>query len=323
MPLPGGNTPPDWIHLLPAGTFPAVGVSKTLRVADPQAVIAASMKSGKLVLDENHSTDLAAPRGKSSPAMGWIEQMEVRRDGIWGKVRWTKRGRTAMEDHAYRAISPVLVSEPDGTVTQILRAALTNNPDLSLKTLHSRTTQEGRVMAYPLAALRSRLGLNAEADEAAINKALDQSRAAITLHSQAAALAGLQATASGEAIVAALKKQQEQVTMHAASESGLQNQINELKAANAKMAAENWISEAGRKKIINDELKAQLVTLHSSNAALAEQIVAGLPDAPSGNVTMHSQAQHNGTMQKSIPGMKAVDAALGLTDDDLRAAGLI
>lgn len=324
LPLPGGNTPPDWIHLLPAGTFPAVGGSKTLRVADPQAVIAASMKSGKLVLDENHSTDLAAPRGKASPAMGWLEKLESRQDGIWGQVRWTKRGRTAMEDHAYRAISPVLVSDPDGTVTQILRAALTNNPDLSLQTLHSRTTeQEGRVMTFPLAALRSRLGLNADADEVAINKALDQSRAAITLHSQAAALAGLQATASGEAIVAALKKQQETVTLHAASETNLQNQINELKAANAKMAGERFVETAGRKKIIPAELAGKLVTLHSSNAELAEQIVASLPDAPSGAATMHSGAQHNGTMQKAIPGMTAADAALGLTEADLKAGGLV
>lgn len=325
LPLPSnGNTPPDWIHLLPAGTFPAVGGSKSLRVTDPQAVIAASMESGKLVLDENHSTDLAAPRGKGSPAMGWLEHLESRADGIWGRVKWTRRGRAALEDHAYRAISPVLVSEPDGTVTQILRAALTNNPDLSLKTLHSRTTeQEGRDMSYPLAALRSRLGLNADADEAAINQALERSRAAITLHSQAATLAGLHDNAAPDAIVAALKKQQQEVTLHSADVSRLQAQLDELKAANAKMAAESWICEAGRKKIINDDLKEKLVTLHSSDAALAEQIVAGLPDAPSENVTLHSRDQHNGTMQKSVPGLTAAEAALGLTEADLKAGGLV
>ena len=325
LPLPSnGNTPPDWIHLLPAGSFPAVGGRKTLRVTDPQAVITASMKSGKLVVDENHSTDLAAPRGKGSPAMGWVEQLAVRQDGIWGQVRWTKRGRTALEDHAYRAISPVLVSDPDGTVTQILRAALTNNPDLSLTTLHSRTTeQEGRDMSYPLAALRSRLGLKDDADEVAINQALERSRAAITLHSQAAALAGLRENATPDDVVAALKKQQEQVTLHAASVSSLQNQINELKATNVRMAAENWVSEAGRKKVITDDLKGKLITLHSSDSALAEQIVASLPDAPSGNVTLHSRDQHNGTVQKTVPGLTAAEAALGLTEADLKAGGLL
>lgn len=322
LPLPSnGNTPPDWIHLLPAGSFPAVGGRKRLRVTDPQAVIATSMTSGKLVVDENHSTDLAAPRGKGSPAMGWLEQLESRADGIWGRVKWTRRGRTALEDHAYRAISPVLVSEPDGTVTQILRAALTNNPDLSLTTLHSRTTeQEGRDMSYPLAALRSRLGLKSDADETAINQALERSRAAITLHSQAAALAGLHDNATPDDVVAALKKQ---VTLHSADATRLQTQLDELRKENARVRAEGWLGEAGRKKIISDDLKSRLLTLHSSDAALAEQIVAGLPDAPSGNVTLHSRDQHNGTMPKTVPGLTAAEAALGLTEADLKAGGLV
>lgn len=324
MPLPrGGSRPPEWIHLLPQGAFPAMSGAKTLRATSMDAIIAASMAAGKLVLDENHSTDFAAPRGKASPAMGWIEAMDVRSDGLWGRVRWTKRGRTLMEDHAYRSVSPVLVSTPDGTVTRILRAALTNTPDLSLKTLHSRITQqEGSAMTYPLAELRTRLGLRAEADNAAINHALDHARGAVSLHSRTASLAGLAEDATSDAIVTALKKQQETVTLHSAAEAGLQKQIDDLKAANATMAAENWVAEAGRKKIINDVLRGQLVTLHSSNVTLAENVVASLPDAPSAQTTLHSGTTHNGSLTKNAPSMTAANAALGLTMDDLKAGGL-
>lgn len=123
--------------------------------------------------------------------------------------------------------------------------------------------------------------------------------------------------------MAALKTQQEQVTLHSADATRLQAQQDELKATNARMAAENWINEAGRRKVINDDLRGQLVTLHSSNAALAEQIVAGLPDAPSGGVTLHSRDRGNGTLARTDPGLKAADKALGLTDEDLRKGGLV
>ncbi|MXV43914.1 hypothetical protein GS501_02455 [Saccharibacter sp. 17.LH.SD] len=327
LPLPAtGTTPPEWIHLLPAGSFPAVGGRKTLRAESLRDVITASMKGGKIVLDENHSTDLAAPQGHSSPAMGWIERMEVRPDGIWGHVRWTKRGRTVMDDHGYRSISPVLKSTSAGIVTQILRAALTNNPDLLLTSLHSKTSQtteqENSAMTYPLAALRSRLGLGADADEAAINKALDGARGAVSLHSQAAVLAGLPESASNEDVLNALKKQHEKVTLHAADAVNFQKQLDDLKAENNRIAAESWMEKVGRQKIISDDLRGRLLTLHASDPTTAEMMVESLPAAPSGTVTLHHGRQHNGTTSQNIPGLDKADKALGLTADDLKAGGL-
>lgn len=48
--------------------------------------IRASMAAGKLPVDECHATDKAAPDGRQAPARGWIVQMEVRADGLWGRV---------------------------------------------------------------------------------------------------------------------------------------------------------------------------------------------------------------------------------------------
>ena len=74
-------------------------------------------------------------------------------DGIWGKVEWTETGTALMADRAYRGISPVMVHDATGKVTAILRASLTNRPNLKgLATLHGELDME------PLAELRTLLG---------------------------------------------------------------------------------------------------------------------------------------------------------------------
>ena len=132
------DSPPEWVHLVPAGTFHGVDGRGPYRLHDPDAVIKASLAGGKLPIDENHATDLAAPSGGPSPARGWIVAMEPRPDGIWGRVDWTEAGAALWADRAYRGISPVLVNDKSGNVVRVLRAALTNAPNLpQLTTLHS------------------------------------------------------------------------------------------------------------------------------------------------------------------------------------------
>ena len=127
----GDKAVPDWVHLTPSGVFRGGDGRGPYRVADAAAVAAASMANGKLPIDENHATDLAAPKGQPSPAMGWIVEMQPRPDGIWGRVEWTKTGHRLMSEAGYRGISPVFLHETDGgTIKKILRAALTNNPNL-------------------------------------------------------------------------------------------------------------------------------------------------------------------------------------------------
>ncbi len=153
---------PEWVHLLPAGTIATQDPRGPYRVADAAALIAASMQAagGKLPIDENHSTDLAAPQGGAAPARGWIVELAQREDGIWGRVEWTEAGRALVADGAYRGISPVIVHRKDGTITALLRAALTNTPNMiGLTTLHH---EESNMLQKLLEAL----GLKSDADEA-------------------------------------------------------------------------------------------------------------------------------------------------------------
>lgn len=159
-----GEGAPEWVHLMPAGVSQTVNGTGpfVLDAAEIEAVIAASLKSspdGKLVIDLNHSTDLAAPNGQPSPAQGWIEALEHRTDGLYGRVAWTDAGRTTLNGRAYRFISPVVTyARSTGKIIALLRASLTNNPNiLSLKpVLNAAITETDMDL---LKALDANLGL--------------------------------------------------------------------------------------------------------------------------------------------------------------------
>ncbi|WP_326523955.1 phage protease [Sphingomonas sp.] len=128
---------PRWVHLLPTGAVNTRDGRGPYRIPDPTAVITASMPAGrKLVLDENHATDLAAPRGGAAPAHGWITELQARGDGIWGRVDWVDPESRIWK--RYNGVSPVIAHRKDGTILQVLRASLTNTPNLAgLNSLHS------------------------------------------------------------------------------------------------------------------------------------------------------------------------------------------
>lgn len=195
--LPAGGVP-EWIHLTPAGTFSGADGRGPFTLKDAGDVIEASMEAGRLAIDENHAIDVAGPKGQPSPARGWIVEMQLRDDGLWGRVEWTTSGRALIEDKAYRGISPVFVSTKEGgQVVKLLRAALTNDPNLTLTTLHNRSD----AMDFP-AKLRQALGLPTEAAEDAVLTSVSaHALAGATLGKVAVAL-GLAADARSDDIVA-------------------------------------------------------------------------------------------------------------------------
>ncbi len=136
---------PEWVQLLPAGVFYGKDGRGPYHVKDSEALIRASLSEMNLPVDENHATDHAMNSGIPSPARGWINQMEARADGIWGRVEWTETGKALMGEKAYRGISPVFLHRKDGTITRILRAALTNTPNIAqIAALHSSLSDKER-----------------------------------------------------------------------------------------------------------------------------------------------------------------------------------
>ena len=137
---PGVQGVPAWVMLVPSGTFKGRDGRGPFHIANPDDVIAetqAQQLEAGLPFDINHSTDFAAPKGGESPAAGWIKELANRDGAIWGRVEWTALGKESLtrgpnnEPPQYRYISPVFTfDEKTGEVQEILRAALTNNPNL-------------------------------------------------------------------------------------------------------------------------------------------------------------------------------------------------
>ena len=137
-----GNKIPDKIQLLPAGEYVAGRDGRRWTKRNAESI---AQKSNEYlpqhIIDENHATDLRAPRGESAPAMGWFANVRTEEDGsIWADAVWTSRGKTALENQEYRYISPVFECDASGEIIKIMRAALTNSPNLELQNLNSTQT---------------------------------------------------------------------------------------------------------------------------------------------------------------------------------------
>ena len=151
---------PSRIQILPAGAEIKGIDGRHWKNHDPAALCAKMNASDRVtvkngcVIDENHSTDLAAPKGGEAPAFGWFKNFTVEADGsVWADVEWNSRGEQAVANKEYRYISPVFTRDKDGNILEILRAALTNNPNLDNPALNSsQDTAEEKNMEKELCA---------------------------------------------------------------------------------------------------------------------------------------------------------------------------
>ncbi|MDZ4095471.1 MAG: phage protease [Paracoccaceae bacterium] len=285
LPEPQADGALVWIHLLPAGpVLPTSDGRGPYRVASLQAVIAGSAK-GKLPVDENHAIDLAAPHGGASPARGHIIEMQARADGIWGQVEWTASGRALMADKAYLGISPVITHDPDMTITGILRASLTNRPNLAgLTALH-----QSQEMTMPLKAIAEALGLAGDATEeailAAIRKASGEKPDIAALQSamgQIGVVLGVPQDAGPAAVLLAARVASQGDSALQSQLVALQSQLTAVTEGQARRDAVAFV-DAERAKgatAVNEQTRDDLVALHMTNAVVAEKLIKGAPYLP-------------------------------------------
>lgn len=295
LPEPGAAGVPEWVHLVPAGTVRGADGRGPYTLRDPAAVIRASMAAGRLPIDENHSTDLAMKTGGAAPARGWIVELQAREDGIWGRVEWTPAGQALLAERAYRGISPALVvDKATGEVRRLLRAALTNTPNLpQLATLHHTTQEQGPIM--DLTKLRKALGLAEDADEAAILAAAEAARTAVTTHAQQlrqiaeAAKVPEPEKAGADQIVTALQAQAAaagDVAKLAQEVVSLQTQLTTLQQQQARERAVAVVDAAIRDgKPIPATLREHYIARHVQDPAGVEKELAGLPSLHSGGLS--------------------------------------
>lgn len=211
----GEDGPPDWIKLTPLGKVQGRdgrGPYDFGDAARAAAVVAASTAYAGTVdplIDYDHAFDLAAARGLGkAPAAGWIKELQARADGIYARVDWTAAGAASLKSREYRYVSPTFNHTADGTVLRVLRAALTNHPNLYLPALASAGAHQEHCMDPTLTALLAALGMPAATD---VNGAIARVHGLVTTAASVradldriATAAGLAAGAAPTAIAAAV-----------------------------------------------------------------------------------------------------------------------
>lgn len=194
----------EWIMLMPIGSGGLVATVDgrgPYRVADATKLASASLHShgGRLPIDENHATDLAAPQGRPAPARGWAVALDARADGIYGKVEWSAPGSALMAEKAYRFISPVIIHDKAGNVLDLPRASLTNTPNLrGMAALNSQETDDMDLLAQ----LRAALGLDDSADASTVVAKVKSACGHSTAMNSIARAAGLAETADAATVLA-------------------------------------------------------------------------------------------------------------------------
>jgi phage I-like protein len=299
--IAAGAEAPEWIHLLPAGDriFTVDGRGPYL-VSTHADIIAASLPTGeRLVLDENHATDHAAPRGEPAPARGWIVGLEAREDGIWGQVEWTAAGRRLVASRAYRAISPAVLHDKAGKVQRILRASLVNRANLrNLKTLHQEST-----MNPLLQRLLKALGLEDSTSEDTLVAAvttLHQQHKTGTVSLQAqldpiAVAAGLTAGATSDQVIAAIGAlggtEGKSIVALQSELANVAGQLTTLRADVARDKATDFIDGAIRDGRVGVKpLRDHYITRHMADAVAVEKEIGALPKLAGGSIVPTTQS---------------------------------
>lgn len=202
---------PEWVQLLPAGTFAGRDGRGPYHNPDPEEVIRltrgwmSSAALDALPIDYGHAME--GEDASAALAAGWITDLEARSGEVWGKVAWTTEGERRVTGREYRYLSPVFAHPREGEkrVLFIQRAGLTNLPNLIMQSVNSSqaSTQENDVDL--LKRIAAALGLSEQADEATVLARCSSLQGAQAGLTKVAASVDLAASATADEIVTAVQ----------------------------------------------------------------------------------------------------------------------
>jgi phage I-like protein len=297
--LNAGDTAPEWLHLLPAGDIFTNDGRGPYRVSDMVGLMASSLKSGeKLVLDENHSTDLAAPRGEEAPARAWIVELQQREDGLWGRPEWTPAAIERRIWQEYRGVSPVILHRRDGTIDAVPRASLTNKPNFrGLVALHQENVMDFRAW------LIEALGLDSDADDAAIQAALkakfegkkeDVETALQSALNPIAQAAGLAVGSNAAAILVGVQQlaatggRDDIITSLQSELAGVTTQLNDLRNDGKRTAATAFVDGAiAAQRVGVKPMRDRYISMHMADPDGTVELINAMPClTPSGTTAV-------------------------------------
>lgn len=146
----------DWIKLTPRGAFTARDGRSF--VTSPEKLVERFKADGVAVpIDVDHATATRSSKGESAPAVGWIEELQARADGLYGRVNWLTEGLRILKERTHRYISPAFRADETGNATWLHSAALVASPAISMPAVAAAQTEQG-TKAMDMKAILAALG---------------------------------------------------------------------------------------------------------------------------------------------------------------------
>ncbi|MEW5885551.1 MAG: phage protease [Pseudomonadota bacterium] len=238
-----GSDAPQWVHLLPAGTF-AGRDGRGPYTLDADAVLAAfAAHGGDLPLDYEHQTLDAASKAGPVPVAGWIEALEARTDGIWGRVRWTAQAAELLAARAYRYLSPVFrYLTADARVVALDGAALTHTPNLAA--LQAAASQRQPESTPAMSATPTAPESKPASAQAAMSLEADALERLRALLGQPGLSSAAELLAAAQALQQRLSESEASAQAAQAAQAALQAQLAQVAKEQAAAAAEAAVQAA-------------------------------------------------------------------------------
>lgn len=155
---------PEWVKLAPRGRFTARD-GRQLEV-DPELLVRRFDTDGvDLPIDLDHATAKGGLFGETAPAIGWINKLEARPDGLYGRTEWLDEGMKILAVRSHRYISPSLKPDQFGKALWLHSAGLVAAPGISMPAL-AGAEFSSTIKEPPMSkAIALALGLSEDASE--------------------------------------------------------------------------------------------------------------------------------------------------------------
>lgn len=317
-----GNAP-EWVQLLPAGTFAGRDGRGPYHIADVAQVIARTKEAAGdhllLPIDYGHALEQDGVVGSGAIAAAWIVDLEDRDQQLWGKVEWTAAGARAVADKEFRFLSPVFYHDNEGTVLWLARAGLTNRPNLRMAAVHSTTSTEGDDV--PLReSVAAALGLAVNAEEEAVVAACSAAAEGSRALARVAQAAGLQANATADEVVAAVAAAQTPDPTRYVPRSQYDAVATELAAAQGEQR-ERAVNEAVSAGKITPAQREWAISYHARDPRGFSAFVASAPTivAQGSDHGGGGGGGGGGGVRELDDDAKAVCATLGISPEEFAA----
>jgi len=136
----GANDPPEWVRFLAPGVNKGRSGREYTVLSVDQVTRASNAWKGAidLICCFEHQFDRARQNGQPAPAAAWIKELSATgpdgSPGLWARVEWLPETAQLIRARKYRYLSAVIEHDAAGNVLRVLRATLTNQPEMDTAT---------------------------------------------------------------------------------------------------------------------------------------------------------------------------------------------